>query len=116
MAGRAGADPRGAKSLEVEGLSQVDVNVKAMPDGKSWSLTDLLGRDMGRVAETQPGVFRIQPEGNAIATFAAILSRSFRSLDDALAAIEETYSGCVPSRALRRRTSSAAARSDPCRC
>ena len=71
----------------------MDVNVNAMSDGKSWSLTDLLGRDMGRVAQTQPGVFRIQPEGKAIATFAAIVSRSYRSLDDALAAIEEHTRG-----------------------
>ena len=71
----------------------MDVTVTTMPDGKGWALTDLLGRDMGRIAETQPGVFMIQPAGNAIETMAAIVSPSYRSLDDALAAIEEHTRG-----------------------
>jgi hypothetical protein len=66
----------------------MDVTVTRMPDGNSWGLTDLLGRDMGRVAETQPGVFKIQPAGNAMETLGALASRPFPSLDGALAAIE----------------------------
>jgi len=66
----------------------LDITVTTMPDGTSWGLTDLLGRDMGRVTETQPGAFMIQPAGNAKETMAVIISRSYASLDFALAAIE----------------------------
>ena len=48
----------------------MDVIVNEMP-GNSWGLTDLLGRDMGRVTEIPPGAFMIQPAGNAIETLAA---------------------------------------------
>jgi hypothetical protein len=65
----------------------LDVIVNQMPDN-SWGLTDLLGRDMGRVTEISAGVFMIQPAGNAIETLAAITSPAYASLDEALAAIE----------------------------
>jgi hypothetical protein len=66
----------------------VDVNVTEIPDENSWRLADLLGRDMGRVTLTKPGTFMIHPAGNATQTFAAIASKSYASLDIALAAIE----------------------------
>lgn len=66
----------------------MDVTVTTMPDGNSWGLTDLLGRDMGQVTRTPSGTFMIQPAGNATATLAAITSPSYASLDAALAAIE----------------------------
>lgn len=73
----------------------VDVIVTTMPDGNIWGLTDLLGRDMGRVTEISAGAFMIQPAGNAIETLAAITAPTYASLDDALAAIEEhTRSVC----------------------
>ena len=71
----------------------MDVLVTTMPEGNSWGLTDLLGRDMGRITETRPGAFMIQPAGNAMETLAAIVSPSYASLDDALAAIEEHTRG-----------------------
>jgi hypothetical protein len=72
----------------------VDVVVSEMPDGKSWALTDLLGRDMGRVFEASPAVFEIKPTGNAVETMGEkIACRSFGSLDAALAAIEEQTRG-----------------------
>ena len=71
----------------------MDVIVTKTPDGNIWLLADLLGRDMGRVSEVHPGVFMIQPAGNAIDTLGAISSRSFRSVDHALAAIEEHTRG-----------------------
>jgi hypothetical protein len=72
----------------------VDVVVTEMPDGRSWGLTDLLGRDMGRVFEASPAVFEIKPTGNAVETMGEkITSRSFGSLDAALAAIEEHTRG-----------------------
>ena len=66
----------------------MDVLVTTTPEGNSWGLTDLLGREMGRIAEIRPGAFMIQPAGNAMETLAEIVSPSYASLDDALAAIE----------------------------
>ncbi len=71
----------------------MDVVVTEMPDGKSWALTDLLGRDMGRITLTKPGTFMIRPAGNAMQTFAVISSKPYASLDIALAAIEEHTRG-----------------------
>jgi hypothetical protein len=71
----------------------MDVIVTKIPDGNNWLLADLLGRDMGRVLEVRPGVFMIQPAGNAVETLAAISSKSFASVDHALAAIEEHTRG-----------------------
>jgi hypothetical protein len=59
----------------------------------SWGMTDLLGRDMGTITETHPGAFKIRPAGKAVETFADIVSRSYPSLDSALAAIEEHTRG-----------------------
>jgi hypothetical protein len=59
----------------------MDVTVTPAADGKTWVLTDLLGRDMGCVAETAPNTFLIQPAGLAVETFAAISSKKYDSLD-----------------------------------
>jgi hypothetical protein len=67
----------------------VDVVVTEIPDENSWGLTDLLGRNMGRISLTKPGTFMIRPAGNAMQTLAAIASKPYASLDIALAAIEE---------------------------
>jgi len=71
----------------------VDVIVTEILNEKSWDLTDLLGRDMGRVTEAKPGTFLIHPAGNAVETFAVIVSKQYASLDSALAAIEEHTRG-----------------------
>jgi hypothetical protein len=71
----------------------VDVTVTATPDNTAWTLTDLLGRDMGCVREVGAGIFKIQPEGRAVETMAALVSKSYASLDEALAAIEEHTRG-----------------------
>jgi hypothetical protein len=71
----------------------VDVVVTEIPNENSWGLTDLLGRDMGRVTLTKPGRFMIFPAGNAMQTFAVIASKPYASLDIALAAIEEHTRG-----------------------
>jgi hypothetical protein len=70
----------------------MDVIVTKSPDGH-WAMADLLGRDMGKVSEIRPGVFMIQPAGNAMVTLDALRSTSFASLDEALAAIEEHTRG-----------------------
>jgi hypothetical protein len=71
----------------------LDITVTIIPDENSWALTDLLGRDMGRISETKPGAFMIDPAGNAVETLSAIISQPYPSLDSALAAIEEHTRG-----------------------
>jgi len=71
----------------------VDITVTATADEKAWTLTDLLGRDMGCVREVGASIFKIQPEGHAVETMAALVSKSYASLDEALAAIEEHTRG-----------------------
>jgi len=71
----------------------MDVIVNKIPDSNNWALADLLGRDVGRISEIREGVFIIQPAGNAVRTLKAIASRSYASVDDALAAIEEHTRG-----------------------
>ena len=71
----------------------MDVVVTEIPNETSWGLTDLLGRDMGRITVTKPGTFMILPAGNAVETFGLIVSKPYASLDIALAAIEEHTRG-----------------------
>ena len=71
----------------------MDITVTASAKKGEWALTDLLGREMGRVAETEPGIFRIRPQGQAVAIMAALTSKNYASLDVALAAIEEHTRG-----------------------
>jgi hypothetical protein len=62
--------------------------VKPADDGAAWTLTDLLGRSMGVVAETPTGSFMIQPAGHALETMAGAELGPHASLDAALAEIE----------------------------
>jgi hypothetical protein len=48
---------------------------------------------MGRITEAKAGTFMIHPAGNAVETFAVIVSKQYASLDSALAAIEEHTRG-----------------------
>jgi len=78
----------------------VDVVVTEIPNERSWGLTDLLGRNIGHITETKPGIFEILPAGKAVESFRAIRSKPYASLDIALAAIEEHIEGvchCVQS-------------------
>ena len=65
----------------------MDVTVRPDGDGKTWQLIDLLGRSMGCIAETEPGVFYIQPTDRAARTMDG-MQRGHKSLDHALKAIE----------------------------
>jgi hypothetical protein len=71
----------------------MDVVVTPAPEGGGWTLTDLLGRSMGRVAERVPGTFVIEPDGQAVGTMADIRSGPHPSLDAALAEIEKHTRG-----------------------
>ena len=58
-----------------------------------WSLTDLLGRSMGHIAENEAKRFVIHPDGHALETMAGIGSGTYSSLDAALAEIEKHTRG-----------------------
>jgi hypothetical protein len=70
------------------GGGPLDVMVKPADEQGAWTLTDLLGRSMGLVAETTAGRFMIQPAGHALETMAGAALGPHASLDAALAQIE----------------------------
>jgi hypothetical protein len=71
----------------------LDVIVTPTDDGRAWNLTDLLGRSMGRIAETSGQQITIYPDGHALETMAGMGHGPFASLDAALAAIEKHTRG-----------------------
>jgi hypothetical protein len=71
----------------------LDVIVTPTGNSKAWSLTDLLGRPMGQIAETSAMQFTIHPDGHALETMIGTQHGPFASLDDALAAIEKHTRG-----------------------
>ena len=62
-------------------------------DGKTWRLTDLLGRSMGTIVETSPAKFVLEPEGKARETMGTLPFHGYNSLDDVLARIEKHTRG-----------------------
>ena len=72
---------------------RLDIIVTPAGNSKAWSLTDLLGRPMGQIAETSAMQFIIQPDGHALETMLGIEHGPFACLDDALAAIEKHTRG-----------------------
>ena len=71
----------------------MDVIVTPIGNSKAWSLTNLLGRPMGRITEASAQQVTIHPEGHARETMAGIEQGPFVSLDAALAAIEKHTRG-----------------------
>jgi hypothetical protein len=71
----------------------LDITVTQTDDGRAWTLTDLLGRPMGRITEAPVQQFTIHPDGHARETMAGIEQGPFVSLDAALAAIEKHTRG-----------------------
>jgi hypothetical protein len=71
----------------------LDIIVTPTDDGKAWDLTDLLGRSMGRIAETSDQQLAICPAGQALTTMAGMSHGPHISLDAALAAIEKHTRG-----------------------
>ena len=65
----------------------MDITVTPEAGGKTWHLTDLLGRSMGLIEQDAPRVFIIRPANRAIQTMHSLV-RIHPSLDDALRAIE----------------------------
>jgi hypothetical protein len=60
---------------------RVDINVTTDRIGGPWTLTDLLGRKMGRIIERSAGTFVIEPEGSAVETMGKIVNQTYPSLD-----------------------------------
>jgi hypothetical protein len=71
----------------------LDIDVTSEPGESAWLLTDLLGREMGRVVEEPAGAFRIHPAGHAVQTMATMKLEPYRTLDEALAEIERFTRG-----------------------
>ena len=65
----------------------MDITVTPEAGGKTWHLTDLLGRSMGFIEQDAPRVFIIRPANRAIQTMHSLV-RVHPSLNDALEAIE----------------------------
>lgn len=70
----------------------MDVIVAPESDGDAWSLTDLLGRPMGRIVKKETW-FTVDPAGGALETMAGMDVGPFVSLDAALAEIEKHTRG-----------------------
>ncbi len=71
----------------------LDVIVTPVDEGTAWTLVDLLGRSMGRIAQTPSKQFNVEPEGHALETMAGIGQGPYASLDAALAEIERHTRG-----------------------
>ena len=71
----------------------MDITVTPTGDGRAWTLTDLLGRSMGRITEASAEQFTIHPDGYARETMASIEQGPFASLD---AAHREAHPGRLP--------------------
>jgi hypothetical protein len=72
----------------------MDIKVKPAADGASWTMADLLGRDLGRIIQTG-ATLSIEPAGHAIETMGSMKLGPFGTLDEALRQIEShTHDTC----------------------
>ena len=74
----------------------MDITVtRAADEWKTWALTDLLGRPMGRITGMRGPGFIIEPDERAPDTMDNLPLGPFDSLDDALRAVEKrTHGAC----------------------
>ena len=81
------------------------MDVIVTPAEGSWKLIDLLGRSMGRIAETATKQFVIHPAGHAKETMSKLDRGQHASLDAASAEIEKhprgVYRPAIPARIRR---------------
>jgi hypothetical protein len=85
----------------------MDITVTASAKTGEWAMIDLLGRNMGRVAETEPGILKIRPQGQAVTTMAALTSKPIcRLISRWLAAIAPTLDAEAPFEFPNRRSGS----------
>jgi len=78
----------------------MDITVtRAAGDWRAWTLTDLLGRPMGRIIGTRGPGFVIEPDERAPHIMNKVPLGPFASLEEALSAIEKHLHGvchCAP--------------------
>ena len=56
----------------------MDITVTPASDGKTWHLTDLLGRSMGFIEQDAPRVFIVRPANRAIQTMQGLVRTTRR--------------------------------------
>ncbi len=72
----------------------MDITVtRAADEWKTWAMTDLLGRPMGRITGTRGPGFIIEPDECAPDTMDNVPLGPFASFEDALRAIEKHLHG-----------------------
>jgi hypothetical protein len=71
----------------------MDLIVARTGDGGEWTLTDLLGRTMGLITQSEARTFTIEPAGPAVEPMTGLRPGPYPSLDEALAAIERHTRG-----------------------
>jgi hypothetical protein len=78
----------------------MDITVtRAANDRRAWTLTDLLGRPMGRIIATRGPGFILEPDEQAPRIMANVPLGPFASLEEALSVIEKHLHGvchCAP--------------------
>ena len=83
-----------ALSAERQPRRSIDITVTQAADcRRAWTLTDLLGRPMGRITEARGPGFMIDADKCALDIMAAIPPGPYLSLDDALRAVERHLRG-----------------------
>src|SRR3954454_24304837 len=96
----------------------MDITVtRAADDRRAWTLTDLLGRPMGRIIATRGPGFILEPDEQAPRIMANVPLGPFACLEEALSAIERHLHGvchCAPDQRGGRK-GGRGSRPEPCR-
>src|SRR4051812_31194707 len=67
----------------------MDITVTPAGDGKTWQLTDLLGRSMGFIEQVQSRFFFVRPSDRSLELLGTVSHPASLSLDEAMSAIEK---------------------------
>src|SRR5215211_6882704 len=83
-----------AVSAERQPRRSMDITVTRAADcRRAWTLTDLLGRPLGRIMQARGPGFIIEPHERALYIMANVPLGPFASFEDALRAIEKHLHG-----------------------
>jgi len=67
----------------------VTVRPKGKREAETWHLSDLLGRELGWIEQSQSGLFYIRPTERGLELLRATTRAVHRSLEEAMSAIEK---------------------------
>ena len=67
----------------------MDIRVTPASGGKTWHLTDLLGRSMGFIEQVQSRFFFIRPSERGLELLGTVSRQAYLSLDETMSAIEK---------------------------